>query len=1084
VSTSRVPDQRVVLIRAGLPDGGVSVGSGTLLDGRQVLTAAHVVFADDGDPLPTVRVGLPESPELAAARVVWPERYLASTGREDVDAALLQVDADQADALPRVGPVRWGWLTGRSPVEVAAVGFPRVLRDPDGTRDTDHLTGRVSPGSRRVAGRYDITVTSAVPQLPTSPRAPSPWSGMSGAGLFAAGRLIGVVIIDEPGYPANRLSALPVSRLAADPTFTPHAGDRRMAVESVELAELLVPPGQPVLARRRRGGTVSPATLLRADAEAVPFSGREQLLEDLIGWCTDPRLEIGVWLLIGPGGQGKTRLARHLARRLLSEVAGDGAAGLLAADPPDTAHDLSPLVDSRLPLLVVVDYAETRTEQLRRLLPLLWDATDGPPVRLLLLARSAGDWWAQLQRDLDDELGPSLRLQALSAPTERASTFAAAVGALSARLPEVDATVDWASLAATVTAPRDLADDHYGNPLTLQLAALIGLLQVGPHPTIPDNSDAESRVPEAVLLQHEQRYWTDSSRSRRLSVHPDTLRDAVTVAGLCGARSPGEAMSLLEQLPGLRGQTVDALRHVDSWLTGLYPADPGRRWGSLQPDRLAEHLAVSVLTDDPDLLPGLLTAATAGQTVQALSVVTRALTNPSVLPDRRTLLLGELTALLAARLDQLAPVALQVATQTAAPGPLLAAVEAAATSADLDSLARLTNTLPASSFALAPLAAALNRRLVEELRARAVTDPANFLPDLAAALNNQSNRLADLGRREDALTASEEAVGHYRTLAAARPDAFLPDLAAALNNQSNRLANLGRREDALTAIAEAVQIRRALAAARPDAFRPDLAMSLNNQSSALADLGRREDALTASAEAVGHYRTLAAARPDAFRPDLAAALNNQSNRLANLGRREDALTAIEEAVQIRRALAAARPDAFRPDLAMSLNNQSNRLANLGRREDALIASAEAVGHYRALAAARPVAFLPDLAMSLNNQSNRLADRGRRQDALTAVTEAVQIRRVLADKHPVFLETLARSLTSQGIRLTELGDFDAALAADREAVSLYTELIALDPVHYRDSLEQAVDNLVIDLRDLGRTEQEVADELDRLSLPGR
>ena len=737
-----------------------------------------------------------------------------------------------------------------------------------------------------------------------------------------------------------------MSRLAADPTFTPHAGDRRMAVESVELAELLVPPGQPVLARRRRGGTVSPATLLRADAEAVPFSGREQLLEDLIGWCTDPRLEIGVWLLIGPGGQGKTRLARHLARRLLSEVAGDGAAGLLAADPPDTAHDLSPLVDSRLPLLVVVDYAETRTEQLRRLLPLLWDATDGPPVRLLLLARSAGDWWAQLQRDLDDELGPSLRLQALSAPTERASTFAAAVGALSARLPEVDATVDWASLAATVTAPRDLADDHYGNPLTLQLAALIGLLQVGPHPTIPDNSDAESRVPEAVLLQHEQRYWTDSSRSRRLSVHPDTLRDAVTVAGLCGARSPGEAMSLLEQLPGLRGQTVDALRHVDSWLTGLYPADPGRRWGSLQPDRLAEHLAVSVLTDDPDLLPGLLTAATAGQTVQALSVVTRALTNPSVLPDRRTLLLGELTALLAARLDQLAPVALQVATQTAAPGPLLTAVEAAATSADLDSLARLTNTLPASSFALAPLAAALNRRLVEELRARAVTDPANFLPDLAAALNNQSNRLADLGRREDALTASAEAVGHYRALAAARPDAFLPDL------------------------------------------------------------------------------------------------------------------------------------------AMSLTNQSNRLANLGRREDALIASAEAVGHYRALAAARPVAFLPDLAMSLNNQSNRLADRGRRQDALTAVTEAVQIRRVLADKHPVFLETLARSLTSQGIRLTELGDFDAALAADREAVSLYTELIALDPVHYRDSLEQAVDNLVIDLRDLGRTEQEVADELDRLSLPGR
>src|SRR5664280_383052 len=106
---------------------------------------------------------------------------------------------------------------------------------------------------------------------------------------------------------------------------------------------------------------------------------------------------------------------------------------------------------------------------------------------------------------------------------------------------------------------------------------------------------------------------------------------------------------------------------------------------------------------------------------------------------------------------------------------------------------------------------------------RAAARPDAFLPDLAMSLNNQSNRLADLGRREDALTAVAEAVGHYRALAAARPDAFLPNLAAALNNQSNRLANLGRREDALTVITEAVQIRRALAAARPDAFRPDLA---------------------------------------------------------------------------------------------------------------------------------------------------------------------------------------------------------------------------------------------------------------------
>ena len=83
---------------------------------------------------------------------------------------------------------------------------------------------------------------------------------------------------------------------------------------------------------------------------------------------------------------------------------------------------------------------------------------------------------------------------------------------------------------------------------------------------------------------------------------------------------------------------------------------------------------------------------------------------------------------------------------------------------------------------------------------------------------------------------------------------------------------------------------------------------------------------------------------------------------------------------------------------------------------------------------------------------------------------------------VFREGLAESLTSLGIGLTELGDHDGALSADREAVSTYAALLPLDPERYRDSLQQAVRNLAIDLGNLGRSEQEIADELDALSLP--
>ena len=53
-------------------------------------------------------------------------------------------------------------------------------------------------------------------------------------------------------------------------------------------------------------------------------------------------------------------------------------------------------------------------------------------------------------------------------------------------------------------------------------------------------------------------------------------------------------------------------------------------------------------------------------------------------------------------------------------------------------------------------------------------------------------------------TAAEEAAAGYRELAAAAPEAFRPDLATSLNNLSTFLAEVGRREAALAAVEEAV----------------------------------------------------------------------------------------------------------------------------------------------------------------------------------------------------------------------------------------------------------------------------------------
>ncbi|MEM8602117.1 MAG: tetratricopeptide repeat protein, partial [Bacteroidota bacterium] len=123
-------------------------------------------------------------------------------------------------------------------------------------------------------------------------------------------------------------------------------------------------------------------------------------------------------------------------------------------------------------------------------------------------------------------------------------------------------------------------------------------------------------------------------------------------------------------------------------------------------------------------------------------------------------------------------------------------------------------------------------------------------------------------------------------------------LADALNTLGIRFSNLGRREDALTATEEAVTIRRRLAQRNPDAFEPDLAMSLNNLGIRFSNLGRREDALTATEEAVALYQRLAQRNPDAFEPNLANALWTLGNVYNAFDQHETALDPLSESLHV------------------------------------------------------------------------------------------------------------------------------------------------------------------------------------------
>ncbi len=1034
---------------------GGNIGSGYAIGTGIVLTAEHVVAdlptwpAGQAFPLTLDAPGSCRARPLglrdwAPAVVVWRDA--------EADVAVLHFEpAHQAlSPLAASKPVRWGRIGGTEQIAVTAVGFPWAQESSERARDTEQLFGFIAPATTLKAGLFAITVHTTPP---ADRERGSPWAGMSGAALFAGPFLVGVVVIDPARFGPGRVAAAPVapllgdvellSLLGADPDSVREVGPQFRLALTADTSIAVTAPYQAPTPRLGR----EPARLLLPEFGIVPFAGRQSDLEDLEGWCLgDPAPALRV--LTGSGGSGKTRLAAETCVRMIGH-------GWQAGFANEKAPGGQAQLELNRPTVLVVDDADLNVELLTKLIRVVGAMAQGPPVRLLLLARHLTSWWETLNQQtasLASELAdtPLTLHEGDLAPDARAGQHARALAAFSERLP-ADGQAD------TQQAPPSLEDPAFASPLLVHMHAL--LTASGANlPTV--GGEVRERILDAVL-DREQARWNATFPPGIPTAGIRTRHQLVTVATLLSPSNAATTAQAISTIDELRPDAAAGARAaLATWLHDLYPGGDPPWVAPLRPDLLTEQL----LARCPQLSE-LTLACYENSPEQAstmLAELTRASSRAEVHEALTRLLVARLPDLLAAAIDSpasgladLLDISLRLSPQPAA-------------------AADLVSRLPERGIALAALAVTLTAQASDHYRRLAAARPDAFTPDLAGSLNNLSNRLGDLGRREDALAAIEEAVSAYRQLATARPDAFIPALAVSLNTLSIRLGDLGRREDALAASQEAVTLRRQLAAARPDAFIPTLATSLHNLSVRLGDLGRPEDALAASQEAVTAYRQLATARPDAFIPALAVSLNTLSIQLGDLGRREDALAASQEAVTAYRQLAAARPDAFIPDLAVSLNNLSNRLGGLGRPEDALAAIEEAVSAYRQLATARPDAFIPALADSLNNLSVRLGGLGRREDALAAIEEAVTAYRQLAAARPdAFIPALATSLNTLSNRLGGLGRREDSLAAIEEAVTLRRQLAAARPDAFNPDLAGSLHNLSIRLGDLGRPEDALA-----------
>jgi len=114
-----------------------------------------------------------------------------------------------------------------------------------------------------------------------------------------------------------------------------------------------------------------------------------------------------------------------------------------------------------------------------------------------------------------------------------------------------------------------------------------------------------------------------------------------------------------------------------------------------------------------------------------------------------------------------------------------------------------------------------------------------------------AKRQADLGRREEALRASEEAVAIYRELAALNRDAFLPDLALSLCARGDVLAAGAEFLAASESYFEGLQLYLSIVHLAPEEIGPRVQRNLIKLVNALRSAGKSEAEIAAVLKRLG-----------------------------------------------------------------------------------------------------------------------------------------------------------------------------------------------------------------------------------------
>ncbi len=330
--------------------------------------------------------------------------------------------------------------------------------------------------------------------------------------------------------------------------------------------------------REWNANSCPPGALLQANYVIVPFHGREKALDDLTVWAQSVS-PISVRLYTGRGGIGKTRLAIEICKRLSTM---GYCAGFLRHIKKDLLIQTFP---NNQNLFFVIDYAESNRDIVIQILAML-GSMGRDCVRIMLLARSAGQWWKNLRAESDGVgdliASPAtqwipLKPLALTADECRASYWMAAKAfaeKLGQSLPKEE---------------PDFNENYFELVLLLHMRALAAVEGV--------IVEGEDGILEYVL-NRERRFWKKLLLDKELNpvLHQGLERAMAMFTLGGGVENKREALDVLRRIPFFADEKRSVLEAVAELLHASYP---GEKWiEPIQPDLLGEHLFSTALKDD------------------------------------------------------------------------------------------------------------------------------------------------------------------------------------------------------------------------------------------------------------------------------------------------------------------------------------------------------------------------------------------------------------------------------------------------------------------------------------------------------